>query len=175
MQKSIKFFIRMKKIGIAYLLALLLFCFSQCAKQVEQVNQFNQGSMYPVLNNGKGITYQMTFYVGHSGKMCQGCIRMKDNTLTHLDCQGWGTECAASATVVLSGNSNYFTAVTTDTFGLTDQSLFNMPDRSLLTEDEKGQPVYLNIPAQLIYRDSTTLQFTLNGLYYSASAAYDND
>ena len=27
----------------------------------------------------------------------------------------------------------------------------------------------------LIYRDSSTLQFTLNGLYYSASAAYDND
>lgn len=165
----------MKKIGITYLLALLLFCFCQCAKQVEQVNQFKQGSIYPVLDNGKNITYQMTVYVGHSGKMCHGCIRMKDNTYTHIDCQGWGTECTVSATVILSENNSYFTAVTTDTFGLTDQSLFNMPDRSLLTEDEKGQPVYLNIPAQLVYRDSITLQFTLNGLYYSASAAYDND
>lgn len=165
----------MKKIVFAYLSALLLFCFSQCAKPVERSTQVSQGSIYPIFSNEKDITYQMTMYIGHSGKNCPGCIKVDDNTYVHVDCQGRGYECSVSANVVLSGNSYNLTAVTTDTFGLTDQSLFNMPDRSLLTEDEKGQPVYLNIPAQLVYRDSITLQFTLNGLYYSASAAYDND
>lgn len=165
----------MKKIVFAYLSALLLFCFSQCAKPVEHATLVSQGCISPVFSNGKSMVYQMTMNVGHSGKNCPGCIKMKDNTYIHIDCQGRGNECTVSSNVVLSGNSYNLIAVTTDTFGLTDQSLFNMPDRSLLTEDEKGQPVYLNIPAQLVYRDSITLQFTLNGLYYSASAAYDND
>ena len=165
----------MKKIGIAYLLALLFFCFSQCSKPVEQTTQVNQGKIYPVSSNGKDISYQMTMYIGHSGQNCPGCVEWEKGHFVHVDCQGRGYECTVSANVVLSGNSYNLTAVTIDTFGLTDQNFFNMPARSLLTEDEKGQPVYLNIPAQLIYRDSTTLQFTLNGLYYSASAAYEGD
>ena len=100
---------------------------------------------------------------------------MKDNTYIHIDCQGSGNECTVSTNVILSDNSSYISAVTTDTFGLTDQSFFNMPARSLYSEDEKGQPVYLNIPAQLVYRDSTTLQFTFTGLYYTESPDYTND
>lgn len=165
----------MKKIVLAYLSALLLCCFSQCAKPVELSTQISQGSIYPVFSNGKDMTYQMTMYIGHSGKNCPGCVEWKKGHFVHVDCQGRGYECSVSANVVLSGNSYNFTAVTTDTFGLTDQSFFNMPDRSLLTEDEKGLPVYLNIPAQLVYRDSSTLQFTFTGLYYSNSPVYDND
>ena len=164
----------MKKIGIAYLSALLLFCFSQCAKPVERATQVSQGSVYPVFNNGKSMSYQMTFSVGHSGKNCSGCVKLGNGMCVHIDCQGLGTECTVSTNVVLSENNSYYTAVTTDTFGLTDQSLFNMPARSLLTEDERGLPVYLNIPAQLVYRDSSTLQFTFTGLYYSENAAYGN-
>ena len=33
----------------------------------------------------------------------------------------------------------------------------------------------LNIPAQMLYRDSKTLQFTLTGLFYSAEAYYENN
>ena len=165
----------MKKMVFAYLSALLLFCFSQCAKPVERATQISQGSIYPVSDNGKSMTYQMIMNTGHSAKNCSGCIKIDDNTYVHVNCQGRGNECTVSANVVLSGNSYNFTAVTTDTFGLTDQTFFNMPARSLLTEDEKGQPVYLNIPAQLVYRDSTTLQFTFTGLYYSENAAYGND
>lgn len=115
-----------------------------------------------------------TMYIGHDGKTCPGCIYI-NGRLLHQDCQGSGNYCQVSANVTLYVGGSDMYAVTTDTFGLTDLDYFNMPARSLLAEDEKGWPVYLNIPAQLVYRDSSTLQFTLTGLYYTPSAVYTND
>ncbi len=51
-----------------------------------------------------------------------------------------------------------------------------MPDRSLyFYTDEKDNLVFLNIPEQMVYRDSTTLQFTLTGLFLTNTPAYSND
>ena len=33
----------------------------------------------------------------------------------------------------------------------------------------------VNIPSQMVYRDSTTLQFTFTGLFFSTLPAYEND
>ena len=120
------------------------------------------------------LNYIIVSDMGHEASSCNGCILL-NGRLVHRDCQGQGNACRVSANVTLYNNGATSYAVTTDTFGLTDQNYFNMPARSLSAEDEKGQPVFLNIPAQLVYRDSTTLQFTLNGLFYSSSAAYSND
>ena len=67
------------------------------------------------------------------------------------------------------------TATTTDTFGLTSDDFFNMPDRSLSYTDENNNRIYLNIPAQLVFRDSVTQQFTFTGLFFSEDAVYTND
>jgi hypothetical protein len=48
-----------------------------------------------------------------------------------------------------------------------------MPARSLST-GEGGSTAYLNIPAQLVERDTTTLQFTFTGLFYTDKPAYNN-
>ena len=93
-----------------------------------------------------------------------------------MDCMGDGHYCAFSAAVQLRQDGAFFTATTTDTFGLTNEDFFNMPSRSLFVEyDEKNNEVWLNIPAQLVFRDSTTQQFTFTNLYYSNSAVFDND
>ena len=63
----------------------------------------------------------------------------------------------------------------TDTFGLTSADFFLMPDRSLSYTDENNNRIFLNIPEQLVYRDTTTLQFTFTGLFFSTTAAYNND
>ncbi len=39
----------------------------------------------------------------------------------------------------------------------------------------QGVYSYLNIPAQLVYRDPATLQFTFTGLFFSNTAAYANN
>ncbi len=67
------------------------------------------------------------------------------------------------------------TATTTDTFDLTSEDFFLMPDRSLDYVDEKGSHIFLNIPEQVVYRDTATLQFTFTGLFFTNTPAYSND
>jgi hypothetical protein len=67
------------------------------------------------------------------------------------------------------------TATTTDTFGLTSEDFFLMPDRSLNYTDENNNRIYLNIPEQLVFRDTVTQQFTFTGLFFSDAAAYSNN
>ena len=88
------------------------------------------------------------------------------------DCQGHGRACLTSAAVVLNQTGTVVTATTTDTFGLTSEDFFLMPDRSLDYEDEKGNHLFLNIPSQTVYRDTVTLQFTFTGLSFSNTALY---
>ena len=68
------------------------------------------------------------------------------------------------------------TATTTDTFGLTSEDFFAMPDRSLYYEtDVNNDRIYLNIPGQMVYRDNTTLQFTFTGLSFTVGPIYSNN
>jgi hypothetical protein len=68
------------------------------------------------------------------------------------------------------------TATTTDTFGLTSEDFFLMPDRSLYYETaDNNDRIYLNIPGQMVYRDNTTLQFTFTGLSFTVGPIYSNN
>ena len=87
---------------------------------------------------------------------------------------GYGHYCRAVAQVTLNVSGTDITATTTDTFDLTSEDFFLMPDRSLNYTDEKGNRIFLNIPGQMVYRDTTTLQFTFTGLFFSETAAYSN-
>ena len=66
-------------------------------------------------------------------------------------------------------------ATTMDTFGLTSQDFFLMPDRSLNYTDEDNNRIFLNIPGQLLFRDTATQQFTFTGLFFSDEPAYSNE
>ena len=115
--------------------------------------------------------YLCIVHLGHSGKNCPGCV-MINGKYMHVDCQGHGTACQVSASVTINQTGNIITATTTDTFGLTSLDYFLMPDRSLDYEDEKGNHIYLNIPSQLLFRDTTTQQFTFTGLSFSETPLY---
>ena len=88
---------------------------------------------------------------------------------------GEGHVCLTSAAVSLNQVGADITATTTDTFGLTSEDFFNMPDRSLSCTDGDNNETFLNIPAQLVFRDPTTLQFTFTGLFFSDAPEYTND
>lgn len=99
---------------------------------------------------------------------------MVNGQTVHVNCMGQGNYCATIAAVQLQQVGTAITATTTDTFGLTSLDFFLMPDRSLGFKDDKGNQVFLNIPEQMVYRDTATLQFTFTGLFYSNTAAFDN-
>jgi hypothetical protein len=88
---------------------------------------------------------------------------------------GYGHYCRAVAQVTLNVSGTDITATTTDTFGLTSEDFFNMPDRSLNYTDENNNRMYLNIPEQLVFRDSVTKQFTFTGLFFTTVPEYTND
>ena len=156
---------------------LLMFSFFSCQK-TDEIQNTNHDSTAVLLDkkNANNITYLITIMMGHPASGCKGCVMMYGR-LIHIDCMGEGNECVNSSTVNLvqiSGNN--YTATALDSTALTNEDFFNMPSRSLFVEyDDKNNEVWLNIPAQLVYRDSVSRQFTFTGLYYSNSQIYENN
>lgn len=153
--------------------ALLLSSFSCKHETVSVVDRSNR--LIPIETDEKTAGGYVIFVnMGHDAKGCPGCIQFYGKWV-HVDCQGHGTACSASAAVALEHIGTDITAMTTDTFGLTSEDFFLMPNRSLEYVDENRGPLFLNIPSQLVFRDSVSQQFTFTGLYFSGTAAYSND
>lgn len=131
--------------------------------------------MIPVNSQQKTNNQYVIFCnMGHDGTNCKGCL-MLDGVPFHADCQGAGEACRKASCVSLISTGTSLYATTVDTVGFTNLDYLNMPSRSFSLEVNPGVYSYLNIPAQLVYRDSTTLQFTFTGLFFSTTAAYNND
>ena len=165
----------MKKVLTLVLLTILLLgaCEKEEISKTRQEPSHNRVITLPANEKTGSVTLLQT-QIGHDGNSCSGCV-MIDGKLIHLDCMGFGLYCALTTAVQLQQAGYTINAVTTDTFDLTSEDFFLMPDRSLDYVDDKNNHYYLNIPSQMVYRDSTTLQFTFTGLFFSNSPAYEND
>jgi len=153
------------------LFLLLMLFLSGCQNQIETKVPDNR--LISLSSDEKtGGNYLLMCSLGHDGSKCTGCV-LKDGQWIHVNCQGAGSACAVSSSVNLHQVGTVITATTTDTFGLTSEDFFYMPARSLLTPTI-GPEQYLNIPAQVAYRDSVKQQFTFTGLFYSETPAYNN-
>ena len=131
--------------------------------------------LIPLPTESKESSYLLTIRVGHSITDCGGsCVTMLGKPY-HINCMGYGRVCLTSAAISLDQIGTDVTATTTDTFGLTSEDFFLMPDRSLNYTDENNNRIYLNIPEQLVFRDTVTQQFTFTGLFFSTTAAYSNN
>ena len=169
----------MKKTIIILFVAGIGLLFQTCSKKEIDVenNLDTHHSLISVKSGVKdsGETYLMSTRVGHRSSECGGrCIALWGKPC-HIDCMGHGHYCAQLAYITLHQTSTAVTATTVDTFDLTSEDFFLMPDRSLNYTDENNNRIFLNIPEQLVYRDSTTLQFTFTGLYFTNTPAYDNN
>lgn len=153
-------------------LALTVLFVSGCQKKDYHVNG---NRVVCVQDESKTSNHSVLwFYSGHDGKNCPGDVMLLGKP-THIECYGAGSKCYKAVSVNIVTNSNFETiAVTTDTFDLTSEDVFLMPDRSLDYVDENNNRIFLNIPEQLVYRDTTTQQFTFTGLFFSNTAAYNN-
>ncbi len=164
-----------KTLPITFLTLLTLFSACEKEKVDTTIKEPARNRVVVIPSESKtGNTTLLVTMIGHNAKDCTGCV-VVDGHLTHVNCQGAGNYCSVSAAVNLQQTGMTFTATTTDTFDLTSEDFFLMPDRSLNYTDEKGNIIFLNIPAQLVYRDSTTRQFTFTGLSFSEKAAYNNN
>ena len=147
---------------------------SSCTKTSD--NLCSGDSLIPESSGSKDAnTYVLSTRVGHKRSECGGrCIQI-NGVPTHADCMGVGRYCALLSSVTISQSGTDVTATTVDTFDLTSEDFFLMPDRSLSYTDENNNRIFLNIPEQLLFRDSTTQQFTFTGLFFSDGPVYDNN
>lgn len=164
-----------KALTLTLLAALLLYaCEKEDTQTVTHEQSLNRVIALPDDGKTGNSTALLAMAIGHRSNDCKGCIIMNGHVF-HIDCMGNGNYCAAIAAVQLQQNGTAVTATTTDTFDLTSEDFFLMPDRSLNYTDEKNNRIFLNIPEQMVYRDTATLQFTFTGLFFSETAAYSNN
>ena len=156
-------------------LTACLFLNSCTHKNVNSESGYFHNRVIPVESNAKTVTYLLCYEVGHRYSDCQGrCITVEGSTC-HVNCMGFGNICVRATNVTLNQIGSTITATTVDTFDLTSEDFFLMPDRSLSYMDGDDNQMYLNIPAQLVFRDEDTQQFTFTGLSFSESPLYSNN
>ena len=166
----------MKKVLTLTILAAILIgaCEKEGARTASEVQSTNRVITIPSDGKARSSTI-LLIGIGHDGSNCSGCV-MYSGKLYHVDCMGDGNYCATAAAVSLDQIGTDITATTTDTFGLTSEDFFLMPDRSLYSETaDNNDRIYLNIPGQMVYRDNTTLQFTFTGLSFTVGPIYSNN
>ena len=127
-----------------------------------------------------GKPIEITFTAGHDGSECNYSCIVSNGIPGHVDCQGWGDACTITIRLWPIGGGQpkgeTFSAVVDTVWSLTTEDFFNMPNRSLaVLEAPSESETFLNIPAQLVFRDTTTQQFTFTGLFFSDAPEYTND
>lgn len=156
------------------LLAIVsLFTIQSCREEVN--SNWSNRRLIP-LETGDKTSQQYVLFcsLGHDGSKCPGCVMFNGQAI-HIDCQGAGNACNKASLVSLNSTGGSLSATTLDTFGFTNLDFLNMPEMSLSLEIGVGIYSYLNIPAQLVYRDTTTLQFTFTGLSFTDKPIYSNN
>ncbi|MDL2239139.1 hypothetical protein LJC69_01100 [Bacteroidales bacterium OttesenSCG-928-K22] len=172
-----------------FLLVLLtsIFIFS-CEKNerkysVYDLSQQNnyENTATPIIDNVKsqevGLegSYQWKVRTGHPAANCPGCVTSEGGTF-HIDCMGYGSDCSATASMVLSFFANaQFKAITMEKYELTSDDLFFMPARSLYVGIDGDKEIWLNVPEQLVTRDQITEQFEFEGLFFTDYPVYENE
>lgn len=168
---------------ITFVLVLAVMIMAACNKNENAVSLDPKPDNYATVGNlfskDDGKPIEITITAGHSSEVCNGCIYV-NGVPGHADCQGWGDACLITIRIWPIGGGQpkgeTFNAVVDTVWSLTTEDYFNMPNRSLAVLDAPSENArYLNIPAQLVFRDSVTQQFTFTGLFFSSTAAYNND
>jgi len=169
----------MKSYKFIILSVLVSVLFSACQKPQEKIAPMPSSRLMPVDSNNRSgsTTYQMVTEIGHLSKDCNNSCICVNGQLTHVDCMGMGKVCLLMETVnIVPDSSGTYTATTTDIYSLTSEDFFNMPARSFCVQIGIFAPsLWLNIPAQLVFRDSITEQFTFTGLFYTDYQYYSNN
>lgn len=164
-----------KTLSLTFLAAMMLFAACERVNREVELYQPSLNRVVAIPSDRKTASITMfVLQIGHDGKNCPGCI-LNDGNLIHIDCMGDGHYCRLVSAVQLQQIGTTVTATTTDTFDLTTEDFFLMPDRSLNYTDENNKRIFLNIPRQMVYRDTATRQFTFTGLFFSTTATFNND
>lgn len=170
-----------KNIVLAFLAVVLLMtaCNKNYNNSLDGPGPDNYATVCNPFSKEDGKPIEITFTIGHNASDCNNSCITLNGVPCHADCQGWGDACVVTIRLWPIGGQpkgDTFSALVDTVWSLTTEDFFNMPDRSLVVLDAPSETeTYLNIPKQLVFRDTVTQQFTFTGLYFSTTPAYSNN
>ena len=115
--------------------------------------------------------------IGHTAAQCNNSCVYDNGKYRHIDCMGFGQNCTQNQRLTLKsvGDGTYY-ATTLNADEITALDFFYMPDRSMYAGiDEKNLEIWINIPAQVSYKDKETKQFTYREVFITDQQFYPNN
>lgn len=169
-----------KKIVLFMVVAVLVVTACKKSSNTENCTHFPKNYAVMCQNSIKegSDPIEITYAVGHTVEECNNSCITLYGVQGHVDCQGWGDACVVTIRIWPIGGETKgatFNALVDTVWSLTSEDFFLMPARSLtVMGTENNTTTYLNIPSQILFRDTTTQQFTFKGLFFSSTPAYNN-
>ena len=118
---------------------------------------------------------KIKIFIGHTVNDCGGtCVKIF-GVPGHIDCRGFGNACDRTGTAQLSSQGGTITLTFTDPDALGAFLDFDFPDRSLfITNPLNSNELWLNIPEQLLIKDSEEDVFVIHDLWFSENPELEN-
>ncbi len=127
-------------------------------------------------------SYLLASQVGHTSIECKNSCITIGGIKTHFNCQGFGNKCSLNASINVSKvqpdnpNDPYYYAIGLNNDEPSNDSIYNMPDRSFYIEDvnlENGY-IWLNVPAQILFRDIESGDFIYRNITFTKERLFEN-
>jgi len=125
----------------------------------------------------KGSWLNLKFFIGHTAEQCGNKCLMIFGQNYHADCRGFGNICNYNFSAeIFEYLYNEFILVLWDIDELEELEIFSLPDRSLyITNPQNNSDLWLNIPEQILVKDSTLMQFVIQNIWFSDEPELENE
>ncbi|NVN94257.1 MAG: hypothetical protein HXX18_03130 [Bacteroidetes bacterium] len=175
---------------ILVMLSVMAIITTNCVKENESENKVQKqvfsstavklSAPSPKATPGFSGNYVLNSRAGHSSSECGGSCIVFGGVKKHINCQGFGSSCGLKASVRIrnaeADSSNNYVAVGLNDYEPTDEDVYLMPARSFYVEDKNtvNGYIWLNIPEQLLERDTLSKQFIYYKISFTQEALFEN-
>jgi len=179
----------MKKLNLLVMFAIVLIAISCNKSEVVTSTTKNEGNDYPKQNYATWISssenqskfwyLKIAITIGHNASDCGNkCVKIFGEQ-GHIDCRGFGNVCTKIVDVGVqfsmgqNGEDIMLILNDTDVFGET--LVYDFPDRTFfITNPLNNKDLWLNVPEQLLLRDSIGLPFVIRDIWFSEEPELEN-
>jgi len=180
----------MKNLNFLHFLKIFLFAFIVVSCNKNEISSTsdlntnienqkkNEATWISSKDGSKGYWARLKIWLGHTAEQCgNACVKIFGEPM-HLDCRGWGNVCNHIVDVELVEEEfeNSWMLIISDEDFLGEFEVFQFPDRSLyITNPQNNTELWLNIPEQMVIKDSCILQFIIHNIWFSEEPELENE
>lgn len=127
-------------------------------------------------DDSKFLYLKMQISIGHTSNQCGNkCVKIFGQP-GHIDCRGFGNVCSKIVDVHYSMEPNGdLRLILCDTAVFGESLDMLLPDRTLfITNPQNNNELWLNIPEQLLIRDSESVPFVIHDIWFSENPELEN-